>query len=59
MPHHQAERVGGRRTRNLAVILGVGLPSVIVVYVSLVGAFIGHREFQMAKHRKSSMRYSY
>lgn len=55
--HHEAERVGGHRTsRNLAIILGVLLPLVIVIYISLVGAFLAHRELQMAKHKKSSRR---
>ena len=47
-----------RASRNLAITLGVGLPLIIMVYVSALGAVIAQKELRTVKQRNLSTRYS-
>lgn len=46
-----------RASRNLAITLGVGLPLIIMVYVSALGAVIAQKELRTLKQGNLSTRY--
>lgn len=51
------EKLTVRASRNLAITLGVGLPLIIMVYVSALGAVIAQKELRTVKQRNLSTRY--
>ena len=46
-----------RASRNLAITVGVGLPLIIMVYVSALGAVIAKKELRTVKQGNLSTRY--